>query len=202
MMAVFKQSMKDKHFLEEVHVVTGSENGKEFFQGKSELVAGKTYTIGEMVKSMIIHSDNNASKMLSSFVDMEILKKTFIELGAEFPDKPNYNISIRTYASFFRILYNSTFLNQELSEKALHLLSETSFDVGLVAGVPKKLVVAHKFGERQLADGKKQLHDCGIVYYPDKPYILCVMTRGKNFDQLASVIARISEEVYAGVNSD
>jgi beta-lactamase class A len=202
MMAVFKQSMKDKQFLEEIHMATGSENGKEFFQGTDQLVAGKNYTVDQMVESMIIHSDNNASKLLNSFISIEVLKKTFVELGAEFPDKPGYSISIRTYASFFRILYNSTFLNQELSEKALRLLSKTDFKAGLVAGVPKKLTVAHKFGERQMSDGKKQLHDCGIVYYPDKPYIICVMTRGTNFDQLAGVIARISEEVYAGVNSD
>jgi len=27
-----------------------------------------------------------------------------------------------------------------------------------------------------------QLHDCGIVYYPETPYLLCVMTKGWNFE--------------------
>ncbi len=203
MIAVLRQAMIDENFLKKEQVSTfENENSSEFFKGKSEIKKGVTYTIDTAIQSMIKHSDNNASKFLGSLVDLTILKKTFIDLGVEFPDRPNYSLSIRTYASFFRILYNSTFLNQELSEKALRLLSETDFKAGLVAGVPKKLVVAHKFGERHMPDGTKQLHDCGIVYYPDKPYILCVMTRGKNFEQLASVIARISEEVYAGVHSD
>jgi hypothetical protein len=41
-----------------------------------------------------------------------------------------------------------------------------------------------------------QLHDCGIVYFPDNPYIICVMTRGDDVNELAPVVAHISKMVY------
>jgi hypothetical protein len=46
-----------------------------------------------------------------------------------------------------------------------------------------------------------QLHDCGIVYYPHKPYLLCVMTRGKSSDDNSKMIAEISKLVYREVDT-
>ena len=46
----------------------------------------------------------------------------------------------------------------------------------------------------------KQLHDCGIVYYPKHPYLLCVMTRGDSFEYLDDTIRDISHLVYQEVN--
>lgn len=54
--------------------------------------------------------------------------------------------------------------------------------------------VAHKFRERE-AGSDQQLHDCVIVYYQPDPYILCVMTRRKDINDLAPVIQNISKQV-------
>jgi beta-lactamase class A len=71
----------------------------------------------------------------------------------------------------------------------------------LVAGVPGNIEVAHKFGERtfQGAVNERQLHDCGIIYAAEKTYMLCVMTRGNDFNALSNVIKEISAEVYSYV---
>jgi hypothetical protein len=62
--------------------------------------------------------------------------------------------------------------------------------------------VAHKFAERSDPQtGEKQLHDCGIVYYPRHPYLLCVMTKGPGFEGLAGVVARVSRMVYSEVDA-
>lgn len=99
-----------------------------------------------------------------------------------------------------RVLFNATYLNDANSEKALVLLSKATFDKGLTAGVPSTIVVSHKFGEHvNGADGvinSVELHDCGIVYYPKNPYLLCVMTRGKNINDLQNTIKEISNTVY------
>lgn len=78
----------------------------------------------------------------------------------------------------------------------LSLLSQSAFPQGLEAGVPQDLPVAHKFGEYDDGKGGKQLNDCGIIYKPHKPYLLCVMTEGKDLDALAKVISTISNKVY------
>jgi beta-lactamase class A len=108
----------------------------------------------------------------------------------------DYLIDTHTYASFFRILYNSTYIDRSASEEVLSMLTEASFQDGLVAGVPAGTTVAHKFGSRQTRDGKDQLHDCGIVYATGKPYILCIMTQGKDFTKLAAFIKDVSARVY------
>ncbi len=77
----------------------------------------------------------------------------------------------------------------------------------VVAGVPSTVDVAHKFGERTTlasdteSTETKQLHDCGIVYFPENPYLLCVMTRGTDFKVLEGIISDISRMVYEEVDS-
>ena len=89
-----------------------------------------------------------------------------------------------------------------MSEHALSLLAQSGYDVGIKAGVPKDVEVAHKFGERSGFEGDlKQLHDCGIIYYPENPYLLCVMTQGQNFDDLSATIGMISKMVYEEFDS-
>ena len=65
----------------------------------------------------------------------------------------------------------------------------------------KNIPVAHKFGERELPNAD-QLHDCGIVYVPKHPYLLCVMTRGDSLTNLTTVIAGLSEVVYNDVHTE
>jgi beta-lactamase class A len=101
-------------------------------------------------------------------------------------------MSPRSFSSIFRTLYNSSFFEWNLSEQVLDLLSQTTFTSGIAAGVPAGTPVAHKFGENT-----DELHDCGIVYYPDHPYLLCVMTRGNNAVKLESVIQGISGAAWS-----
>ena len=88
-----------------------------------------------------------------------------------------------------------------MSEKALQILASADFHKGIVAGVPAGTIVAHKFGERAFADNNiKQLHDCGIVYSPSGPYLVCIMTRGASFEVLEDVIAGVSAILYKNLN--
>ena len=87
-----------------------------------------------------------------------------------------------------------------MSEKALEILGSTQFDFGIEGGVPEGVTVANKFGERTLED-QRQLHDCGIIYAPKGPYLLCIMTRadlktGASFNQLAEIMSSLSEKTY------
>ncbi|MHB8709527.1 MAG: serine hydrolase, partial [Desulfuromonadales bacterium] len=72
---------------------------------------------------------------------------------------------------------------------------------GLTAGLPKSIEVAHKFGERGDLAGAMQLHDCGVIYHPDTPYLLCVMTRGDQHNQMTAAIAETSRMVYDEVTT-
>jgi hypothetical protein len=48
----------------------------------------------------------------------------------------------------------------------------------------------------------QQLHDCGIIYRANNPYVICIMTKGLDQSVLAQVIADISKIVYDYVEKD
>jgi beta-lactamase class A len=161
------------------------------------LEKGKAYSTAELLGRMLGYSDNDAMRILYESLPAGALSQVYDDLGIQEQDSPEDEITVVTYASFFRILYNSTYLSRPVSEYMLSLLAEAQFKEGLRAGVPQSIMIAHKFGEREDESLKiYQLHDCGIVYAPGKPYLICVMTRGSNFKDLSPVIARISEAVY------
>ncbi len=170
------------------------------------LTPEQKYPIEELIKNMIVYSDNQAYDLLLNNIDNQLLIETYQDLGVDISkafNDPNGNIiSVKNYAAFFRILYNGSYLSNAMSEKALSLLSQVQFQDGLVKGVNNpNIKIAHKFGERSYTDtGEKQLHDCGIVYLPQKPYLICTMTRGQDFKKLSSVIAEISKIIYEDVS--
>ena len=160
---------------------------------------GNSYTVDELINQMIAYSDNEAKNLLLMNIDETFMNKVYSDLGIDVPGlrTPSDFMSVKDYSAFFRILYNATYLNKQMSEKALEYLSKTDFKKGLPGKLPKDIIVSHKFGERGMADSNvKQLHDCGIIYKPEKPYILCVMTRGSDFDEQAKVISEVSLMVF------
>jgi beta-lactamase class A len=198
-----KQSEVNPKLLEsEIEYSKGQENIPQFYDTKSSVMIGKTYKIKDLLEQAIKKSDNNAAFLLFQAVGKDKFVKFFKDFGLDVPmESTNDYINVRTYGTFFRVLFNSSYLPNQYSESALKLLSETEFNHGLTAKLPGSLVVSHKFGENQNNLGDtKQLHDCGIVYYPNKPYLICVMTRGKDFISLGGVIADISKATYDEVN--
>lgn len=171
----------------------------------NRLELGRSYTIKELLEYMLKYSDNTAYDLLENYQFSNRpgnLEAIYLELGILSPqDHFDAIVDVRQYAALFRILYNVSYLNSSLSEMLLGWLSESEFDDGIVAGVPRGTVVANKFGERGMPDGTVQLHDCGIVYYPNNPYLLCVMTKGgSNFTALSDIIATISRTIYKAVD--
>ena len=165
------------------------------------------YSAQDLINAMIIDSDNSAATTLLDSVQDE-----FQNVYDDFrlPPTPGAQVgdymTAKSYSLIFRSLYNAAYLSRRLSDQSLELLAQSDFTKGLVAGVPAGTVVAHKFGEHTyaLADGtpiSHELHDCGIVYYPSKPYLLCVMTKGSDFSNLEKVISGISNLVYTSVDS-
>lgn len=180
---------------------TTDENSGQAIKSAEFAKANQPYTVEELLRLMIVHSDNNAALMLFNAVNKEAFQKIFTDFQLHVPDTTDRGVtSPKEYSFFLRILYNASYLGEDMSEKALRMLSEVEFKDGIVKGVPENTLVAHKFGEFSKLEHDritwKELHDCGIVYYPNHPYFLCVMTKGQNLDELKQSIGRISELVY------
>jgi beta-lactamase class A len=152
---------------------------------------------------MIAYSDNNATRLLHQKIDQETLMEVYRDLGIAIPETSGAVdfMTVNSYSYFFRILYNATYLTREYSEKAMEYLSEIDFPEGIAGGLPANTQTAKKFGERNIVfensnQNYKELHDCGYVYYPGHPYLICIMTKGADFDKLAEVIKEISSRTY------
>ncbi|MFA5025826.1 MAG: serine hydrolase [Candidatus Shapirobacteria bacterium] len=202
MMSYYKAAEKKPGLLNETITVESTYDSSQSILPEITLAPKQTYTIDELINRMIVYSDNQAYELLQNHIDNKLIVKTYTDLGIDLSDaydNPNGNIlSVKYYASFFRILFNASYLNKDMSEKALRLLSEVKYNDGLVKGINNPMIsISHKFGERTYeADGEKQLHDCGIVYLPNKPHLICIMTKGFDFSKLRTTIVEITKTIY------
>lgn len=212
MIANLKNSEDDPNFLESKFFYDGrmNQNDAETFKPDEEMMPSNFYTVDNLLTYMITQSDNNSTILLNMAISADLKDEVYTDLGLSIPS-PNAaadSVSVRSYAHFFRVLYNASYLNHDLSEKALALLTRARFPYGLAAAIPDDIPIAQKFGERKIlyenpVPPEVELHDCGIIYYPEHPYLLCVMTKGgQAFAPLSDLIKNISQVVFDDVNSE
>lgn len=208
MITAYKTTKEKKNFLDERYNYSYTEDFNKSAEVKPSafISSGHTYSIQEALNRMIINSDNNALYFLTSQLDNDMMQKTYQDLKIPLGDDSLEHVDFLTakeFSYFLRVLYNSTYIDKDLSEKALELLSKVKYKNGLVAGVPQNITVAHKFGIRTMEENggvNRELHDCGFVYRKDKPYLICVMTKNKTTLQDAEeTIKGISQIVYEGL---
>ncbi|CAN5180741.1 hypothetical protein BH11PAT4_BH11PAT4_3490 [soil metagenome] len=212
MMKIYRDAESDPKSLQEKKVLTGSQdyNVNAAIPPSKVPVYGQKYSHEELIEYMIKYSDNISFQVMLNDLGNEKFNKVFTDLQLHYPDTV---VSIDDYTTpfqfslFFRTLYNATYLTADNSEKALKLLSETEFNDGLVAGVPKDVRVAHKFGvgvvSQQDGTDKGELHDCGITYSAKNPYLICVMTKSESaIEKVSNVISRISAVAYRAADAD
>lgn len=112
------------------------------------------YAIRDLLTKMIVYSDNRSYAVLlremnrlsrssattayNTFRDLDVLQ---MMLKAD-----TTYVSISAYAKLYAVLYNTGYLSKDMSQFALQMLSETTFDGGIVGGVPAGTRVANKFG--------------------------------------------------------
>ncbi len=202
MISYFKKAETDQNILNKKILFqedTSSEmnNIIQNIKPKKELIKGKEYTIDQLIENMIIYSNNKAVNILLQNIDADYLNIIYSDLNIRVNENSISGdfMTVKDYAYFFRILYNASYLNREMSEKALNLLSQIDFKEGLVAWVPNDIIVSHKFWER-INWSVIQLHDCWIIYYPNKPYLLCIITRGDNLETLKKIVADVSKAIF------
>jgi beta-lactamase class A len=198
MIAILKMSEADNQLLnKKVNFTQISKNNKVQTIVSNSIQIGQSYTIKELLKYMIVYSDNNAASLIAKNIDGTIIKSLFSDIGLQAPDLNSNNLflNINELSFFMRVIYNGSYLTKDNSEYALELLSESDYKNGLLKDIPADIIVAHKFGESG-NDLENQLHETGIIYANNSPYLITVMTKGNNRDELANFISEISRTVY------
>jgi beta-lactamase class A len=150
-------------------------------------------SVWDLLKEMILASDNTAKNALKRQLSETELNAIFAHVGIPNPylDSNGQMVTPRGYSRIFKSLYFSTFLPDPLSEKALDLTTDTGMENLISAGLPPEIQVAHKYGERP--DG---ISDCGIIYHPKSTYFLCIMTKDIEIPKARELIANSSKIIF------
>ena len=163
------------------------------------LQIGATYTVTDLLERMLSHSDNHATFLLNKICGIDALRKTYNDFNVEMPRSADYKITLHQYVRFFKALFYATYLSQANSSKVLEYLSHSSFKNGMEGKLKDDsgLIMSHKFGERDY-NGIYELHDVGIVYKNESPYLLGIMAKGKNRPELEMFIGAVAEAIAKG----
>ncbi|MCX5790439.1 MAG: class A beta-lactamase-related serine hydrolase [Elusimicrobia bacterium] len=202
MMAYLREAEQHPGLLQKKLSITSAELAllpKQDFEPQSAVQAGREYAVDQLIERMIRSSDNGALYLLETHIDLKKVAEINRTLGMEVAStNPSEDyLPIKSAAAYYRILFNASYLSIDMSEKALALLSRTDSLRGIAQPLPRTVAVAHKFAERAIEpEGVREFHDCGIVYYPNHPYLLCVMTRGDAYPPLVKTVEDVSAQIY------
>jgi hypothetical protein len=211
MVAYFKWADSDPRVLRRKILYTGSgeEISLQSTKAVKPLEKGRSYTVDDLILRMIAYDDTDAHALLMANLPPGYFDRVFKDIYSNYdPAKKDDAVTFSAYASFFRVLYNASYLSPEMSEKALRYLSRSALRDGIVSGIPSNIDCAVKSGERAMpADAgrgiegdMKQLHEFGIIYYPGRPYLMGVMARGEDRGKLTNVIRDVTMLIYEEID--
>lgn len=190
-----KLSPNHKYVMEERHM--NREFGTLWKKG-----IGASFNYEELVKVMLTESDNTASNMLFESVPPDSVENVFESL--DIPQSISENapvVTAKNYSSILRSLYLSSILETKHSNKILEFLTQSVFNDQIVAGAGRGVKTAHKIGVYPGKNKNDWIYtDCGIVYVPKRPYVLCLMTKNSK-EKANNYMKTISSYVYDYVST-
>lgn len=163
--------------------------------------AGYKLKASEAVRLALEESDNTAAKALVPLIGTLDFASVYQGLDITLDvDKEGAILTPKSYSSIFKALYFSSALTKDDSEEILNYLDNSKFPDKLEAGVPDNINVAHKIGDFVDKQGNEAFTDCGIVYYPRRPYMVCMVS--KTDEQTARErMQDISKMIYDYISS-
>lgn len=150
---------------------------------------GRSFTVEELLRRMMVDSDNTAAQMLVSYLGFEYLNRAFERFGLRetriHPEgltlidgkvrNENYTTP-REMAFFLERIYRRELVSQEASDNMIGIMKSVRFRDRLARYLPREWEFAHKTGLLRQA-----CHDVGIVFSPEGEFLVCVLT-GNNLD--------------------
>jgi beta-lactamase class A len=165
----------------------------------------KEFTLQELLQIMLEKSDDTAARAI-----FNIFKKLGIEdplanvyafMGWDHLDPAlvasggsgYQEMNLKTLSAMFLALYDASYINPQDSQMILGYLDNSPFNDKIVAGIPSDIPVSHKIG---ILAPSKTFTDCGIIYAPNRNYLLCVGSNGAEESVANNFIREISKTAY------
>lgn len=178
---VLEQAAAGSVSLDDSYTLQGSDlvGGTGSLSGRG---AGAAVTYRELVQRMISESDNTATNVLIRTVGMDTINQDAQKLGLTGTQVNRFmmdydaiaqgienHVTSNDLALLFQMVYENTFVNEEMSALVLDALKNQQDPGGIRQGLPAEAVFAHKTGT---LNGAR--HDGGIVL-GDHPFVLVVL---------------------------
>ncbi len=198
MITYYREAMNNNNILRKKIMFPGHNSDLYIEEGSvSGLVKGNSYSVDELIKMMIIDSDNDAMGLLVNNISTEQLNKVFADLNIPIPSSPSdhFKLNPELYSRFLQILYNATYLDRYYSQQALSILTLTKYNQGFTRNISEKFKIAHKYGISTTGEFRT-LSEAGI-FYTLQPYLFVIMTKGGEYSQLSNTISECSDLVYS-----
>jgi beta-lactamase class A len=174
-----------------------SESG-EFYHTPS----GETVAVEKLFYELLVNSDNTAYKIFLRNLSTEEISEFVLSSGLGELFSEDGRVSAKEYSRILKILYSSSYLDVEYSQKILGFLVQAGNHGYFQKGLPENFILAHKYGENSVYG---VCSDAGIFYVPDRPFLLVVMVGGlKNADdkqKAEMIMAEIAKKSYEFVTS-
>jgi len=200
-MSILKKIERGKISLEDI-VSVRKENIDNGFGTLWKRGEGANVSIKELIELSLTESDNTAYKTLFDQLTDQEINEVYDNLDITVNETKEKNkiypiISPKNYSSIFRSLYLSSFVTKEDSNYILNTLTKTIFKDKIPANIPDTIKIAHKIGVFDDINNTSQdlFIDCGIVYVPNRPYILCAFVEDTN-EKAQEYISQISKMIY------
>jgi beta-lactamase class A len=168
------------------------------------LSPGQAYTLWNLIRMMIVLSDNTATRMVANYIGLVqindycammqmtntiILDPTMLN---EFPQEPRNFTSPKDMAQLTARLKDAKYFSAQSSKEMLGFMKNQKYRWGIWRGVPKGTVVANKTGNLEGV-----LNDVGIIYTNKGNFVISVFTNG--FGQKSNarkMINKITQHAY------
>lgn len=155
---------------------------------------GTKLSVADAIRFTLTDSDNTAYQLLRKQVSPKEFANIFENLDIPLDIQNNEpTVTAKNYISILKSLFFTSSLRSDDSQEILRYLSQSSYTTGIRKPIPTTIAVAHKMG---IITEQEALYDCGIVYLPNNPYFLCVMTANRPQEEAERIIQTISGKVY------
>lgn len=154
---------------------------------------GEAIPIRYLLDRMIRVSDNIARNMLERYVGSETVRQYMLSLGVQPPYEAETPMMNARGTNRLLALLDAgrAGITPELTRYLIGLLSTTVYNQRLPAKLPPGTTVAHKVGTLT-----NVVHDAGIVYAPDRSFIISVFTQEIPERTADGLIADLAATIY------
>lgn len=170
-----------------------------------EFLKPREYTLEELLRLMIVYSDNTATNVLMDFLGMEqinhriktlgykdsCLRRKMMDFEAAKAGRENLT-TVKDMADLLQRLYDNNLLGSPYDEMMLEIMRGQSDECMMRQELPDEIMIARKSGELDCLD-----HDIAIVYGEQTDYLYCFFVWGAvSNNDAREVLAQTSKLVY------